>query len=407
MTESGVDHAPARPRGYLCTRRALAIADGGAFALALAGALALALAGALACAGCDDKKTSSESPLPDASASPDKYATADPKLAKALQATTSRSGASDKGPPADGIFAPGAADARHSVGAPTTVDLVSEGSEPRVDLLPSADASADAATTASYGPAILELGMQMGPRAAMPTIDFGLLLGPAKKDDGGTDWLVAEVRRAAPSKKQLGDLPPGVDKEIGSLAGTSIRIKMTPDGRESDVRTQLGKGGLSDLERVATSAAEALVFATVPLPGKPVGVGAQWIAETRMPLSGLDVIAYRAYRVREIDGDHLRLALDVKAYAAGKDVQLQGVPKGATLEQFDAQLSGDLQVSRGESLARKAQFQQRVVMMFEAPGAAQAPQAAGQPPAGMLSAQIQSQAVLVRGDELRAATKQP
>jgi len=389
MTESGVDHAPAR-RGTCSAQRLLAFA------------LACVLAGA----GCDEKKASTQASDPEAGASTDKYATADPKLAKALQGATSASG-NDKGPPPDGIFAPGVADARHPLGAATTLEVVGEGSEPRVDLAPSPDASTEAARASSYGPALLELAMQNGPRSAMPTIDFGLMLGPAKKDDGGADWLVAEVRKAAPSKRQAGELPPEVEKEIASLAGTLLRIKITSDGREAEVHTQLGKAGLADLERVATSAAEAMVFATVPVPGKPVGVGAQWIAETRMPLSGLDVIAYRAYRVKEIDGDRLHLGLDVRAYAASKNVDLAGVPKGATLAQFEAQLGGDIELARGETIARRAQTQQRVVMVFEPPGGAQPPPAAGQPPGGMLTAQIQSQAVLLRGEDLRAAAKLP
>jgi hypothetical protein len=169
---------------------------------------------------------------------------------------------------------------------------------------------------------------------------------------------------------------------------------------------QLGKASKPELERLAQNAAEALVFATIPLPPKPVGVGAQWIAETRMPLSGLDVIAYRAYRVKSIDGDRVHLTLDVKAYAAGKDVTLTGIPKGATLEQFDGVAKGELELVRGESLARKSDVQQQVVMIFSGPGGAQPPQQPGAPPGNMMTAQLQSQATLVRGDDLRTALKQ-
>jgi hypothetical protein len=370
--------------------------------------LVLAVGAALLGVACEEKKQSSEARLSDASPGTDKYATADPKLAKALQATSAA--ATDKGPPPDGIFPPGGVDQRHPKGAPTKVDFVSEGSEPRVSLLAATDASPDIARAASYGPASLELAIQMGPRMAMPTIDLGMALGPGKKDDGGPDWLVADVKKAVPAKQQLGQLPPGVDKEIGTLDGTSIRIKITPDGRESAVEMQLAKTAHPDLERLAMTAAEALVFATVPLPGKPVGVGGLWIAETRMPLAGMDVVAYRAYRVKEVDGDRLRLTLDVKAYAAGKDVQLQGVPKGATLEQFDAQSGGELELVRGELLARKSTVQLRVVMVFQGAGAGQAQSSASpgnQPPGNVLTAQLQSQATMVRGDDLRAAARQP
>jgi hypothetical protein len=168
----------------------------------------------------------------------------------------------------------------------------------------------------------------------------------------------------------------------------------------------LGKTTKSELDRLAQNAAEALVFDTVPLPPKPVGVGAQWIAETRMPMMGNDVIAYRAYRVKSIDGNRVHLTLDVKAYAASKDVQLAGVPKGASLEQFDAQSQGELELVIGEMLARKSDVQQRVILVFSGPGGAQAPQQPGQPPGNMLTAQLTTQATMVRGDDLRQAAKQ-
>jgi hypothetical protein len=360
------------------------------------------------CAGCDEKKTSGNAPSGDAGASTDRYATADPKLEKALQAAAAATGTSENGPPPDGIFAPGAADRRHAKGLPTTVEMMGDGSEPRIVLA----ASATDALKSSYGPAAMELGMQMGPRVAMPTVDFGLALAPAKKDEGGVDWLVGDVRRATPAKEQLGELPPGTDKAIASLQGSTFRIKISSDGVESDVQTVLGKGAHEELDRLARSAAEALVFATVPMPSKPVGVGAQWIAETRMPLSGVDVVAYRAFRLKSIDGARVHLSLDVKAYAAGPDTALQGVPKGATLEQVDAQAQGELELVRGEVLARKSDVQQRVVLVFRAPAGADAPEAPdpgappGQPPVGKtLTAQMQTQATFVRGDDLRAALR--
>jgi hypothetical protein len=366
--------------------------------------LLVALTAALACtAACDEKKPASDSAKVDAAATTDKYATADPKLEKALKAAASASSAATQGgPPMTGIFEPGVADQKHAKGAPTTIEIVSDGADPKVSLAP----TGDAARASSYGPAMMEVGMEMGPRTALPTVDFAMLLGPAKKDEGGADWLVAETKRASPAKQQLAQLPPGLDKEIASLEGTQLRVKVTADGRESDLVMQLGKSTKSELDRIAQNAAEALVFATVPLPAKPVGIGAQWIAETRMPLAGVDAIAYRAYRVKSVDGDRLHLTLEVKAYAAGRDVQIAGLPKGATFEQFEAQAQGDLELQRGEDLARKSDIQQRVVLIFAGPGGMQAPQQPGQPPAGVIPAQFTEQATFVRGDDLRAAMRQ-
>jgi hypothetical protein len=361
--------------------------------------LVVALTAPLACVvACDEKKPASDSAKADANTTADKYATADPKLEKALKAAASASPASTQGPPLTGIFEPGQADQKHPKGAPTSIELVSDGADPKLSLGPASGAT-------SYGPAMMEVGMEMGARSALPTVDFAMLLGPAKKDEGGAEWLVAETKRATPAKQQLAQLPPGLDKEIASLEGTQLRVKLTPDGRESDLVMQLGKSTKAELDRIAQNAAEALVFATVPLPPKPVGVGAQWIAETRMPLSTVDAIAYRAYRIKSIEGDRVHLTLEVKAYAASRDVQIGGVPKGATFEQFEAQAQGELELLRGEDLARKCDIQQRVVLIFAAPGGMQAPQQPGQPPGGVIPAQFVQQATFVRGEDLRAAMR--
>ncbi|MGO9839240.1 MAG: hypothetical protein ACLP1X_34090 [Polyangiaceae bacterium] len=365
------------------------------------GPLSVSLGVAALLWACEDKPPPPDTPQADASAGKDKYATADPKLAKALQAAASASGSGENGPPPEGVFPAGVANQRHPAGVLTKVDVVSDGSDPRVSLDPGPEGA-----TSWYGPAGLRLGLQMGQRVAMPTIDLGFALGPAKKDEGGSDWLQADLKKAGPSKEQLGQLPPGTDKEIASLEGTQIRMKVGPDGRESDVQVLLGKGTQSELDRLAQSAAEALVFAMVPLPTKPVGVGAQWIAETRMPLSGVDTISYRAYRVKSITGNRVHLSLDVKSYATNTDVELPGVPKGATLDQFMAEAQGEMEIVRGEALARMFDVQQRVVMVFATAGGAPPPTQPGEPPAASrLTAQLQGQATFVRGDDLRGGRK--
>ncbi len=380
---------------------------------------AVVLTAALFGVACEEKHSSSSSKGTEAGATPDKYVTADTKLEKALQAAASATPPREHGaPPVNGIFPPGAADQEHPKGMPTKIDLVSAGDEPRITLTAT---SADAARVSSYGPAGLELGMQMGPRVALPVIDLTMMFGPARKDDGGTDWLVAEIGHAITAKEQLGELPPGTDKEIATLAGTLIRIKVPSDGLESEAALKLAKTAHPELERLAQNALESLILATVPLPTKPVGVGAQWIAETRMPMAGLDVVAYRAYRVTTMTGDRVHLSLQVKGYAASRDPQFPGVPKGATLVQVSAEAQGEMELVRGEVLARKSDVQQRLALVFQAPGAAPAPgadpqpeqpdqagdQARQPPPGSTMTAQIQSQATLVRGEDLRAAMTRP
>jgi len=183
-------------------------------------------------------------------------------------------------------------------------------------------------------------------------------------------------------------------------------VKVTADGRESDVNTQLGKNAQPELDLFAEIGTETIALDTVPLPGKPVGVGAQWIAESRMPLQGVDTVVYRAFRIAGIDGDRVHLTLDVNAYAATRDVQVSGVqlPKGSTLDQFATEAQAKLDLVRGESLARTSDIQQRLVLVFAGPGGKQPPQQPGGQPGNVMPVQRVTQATFVRGDDMRAMT---
>jgi hypothetical protein len=363
-------------------------------------------------AACESKPKSS-APAGDAAVTVDKFVTADPKLEKALKAAASAA-PDDKGPPPNGVFAAGVADKRHPKATPTTVEMVSDGTEPRVLIA----GPGDAERGGSSGPAGLEIAAQMGARSALPTVDFSLVLGPAKKDDGGAEWLVGDIKKSVPAREQFGELPEGTDKEIAKLVGTQLRVKTGADGLASDVAVVLSKTAPTDLAQLAQNGVAALQLSTVAPPPKAVGVGAQWIAETRMELAGIEVIAYRAYRVKSVTGDRLRISMDLKGYATTADQLLTGVPKGANLIQLNAEGQGEMEVVKGELVARKADIQQRMVMVFQVPsttgGAPTDPFGQGgsdqddkKPPAGSaMTAQIVTQATLVRGDDLRAALKQ-
>jgi hypothetical protein len=365
--------------------------------------LALLVSAASFGAGCE-QKASNEAAKPDSGPGNDKYVTADSKLTKALQAAASAAPSADNGPPPAGVFAAGVVDQRHKRGLPTRVELINDGAEPRVSMSAGPDAG-DPSFGSSLGPAVLEISLQMGPRSALPTVDLSVLITAPKPAEGESPALLAEVKRAMPAKDQPGQLPPEAEHAIATLASTQVLLQLTPDGRESDATFKLAKTAPIELDRFGELAAQALVLATVPAPPKPVGVGAQWIAETRMAWAGIDVLAYRAFHVKSIDGARLTLGVDVKAYAADPNTEMQGVPKGATLEQFDGQAQGELEVVRGEALARRFEVDQRVVMVFRAPGTEATQPAQGGPEGNMLTAQLGGQAKMVRGEDLRAGPR--
>jgi hypothetical protein len=272
------------------------------------------------------------------------------------------------------VFEPGRADAIHAVGAPVHVELGSSGSEPRVPLTPE-----QPALPASLG---FTVATRTGARNALPTVDLTLAFDVDKPKKAAGDSppepsvvsATGKVTRAGLATEQPGQLGAGVQGEVAKMKGSQLRIVLAPKGGVQSVSLQLAKAATPELEHVLAGAVDALVAFDVAVPAAPVGVGAAWIARNRESHSGLDVVVYRMYRVTAIEGDDVKLSVEVRLYASGPDVRKPGMPPG-TLKQMEAIGQGEFVLKKGASVAHQGSLQQRLMLGLE-------PQ--GQPSAGAL-----------------------
>ena len=225
------------------TRRCLACREVGT-----ALTLALALAGtALLGAACDDKKSTDDRARRRRQRGHRQIRHAPtPSSRRRCRPRPRRLRRSENGPPPDGIFAPGVADKRHPKGAPTTVDMVGDGDEPRITLHRRAGRDAHV----SYGPAAIELAMQMGPRMVDAHRRLRPDARPRQEGRRRPDWLVADIKNASPAKEQLGELPPGTDKVIASLEGSQLRLKLTARRRARATCRAARKAAAKELDRM-------------------------------------------------------------------------------------------------------------------------------------------------------------
>lgn len=309
--------------------------------------------------GCEDKTKPSSSPASSASAAPeDTGLVLDPEVRKALAASSATAGAAARGdgPPATGVFEPGGADAVHQRGKPAEIKLGSQGGEPRVAISGGAPFKGNATIT---------VAIRMGPRNALPTVDFGLEFAPekAEKSDAGASAAPAtlvKVKKVDLSSEQLGQVPDAAVKEIAKLKGSELRMVRGPDGAVSELTINMAKGAAPDLERMLASLADAILAFDVPSPGKPVGVDAVWIAQTRNAFSGVDVVTYRMYKVTEVQGDQVKVTVEVKQYAASPNISFAGLPPETQLAQFESLGDGELTLRKGESFPKEARFAQQL-----------------------------------------------
>jgi hypothetical protein len=339
--------------------------------------------------GCEEKKSDS-TPAGDAAAQTGPAL--DPDLAEAVEAAGAKKkpsgGSAEKGPPPNGIFESGAANAELAKGAAPKITLGSEGSEPKVKLITAAPAPGYKRSGS------VELTIRAG-RSQLPAITTELSVeapraapakpGAAAPEANGGTAVHAKVVKAtvAPGGATAAEL----DKMIGKMKGSRVTFRVLPSGASDGFNVELAKDASKELDALLRPLSEILAAVAMPFPDKPVGKGAFWMVTSRETVTGVDVVTYRMVRVEGVEGDSATLNLSIKRYAASTDLDLPGVPPGAKLDQFQSVAEGELTVNAGATLLPSSgSLRQNFVAMLTPP--------AGADPSQRMTAQSASEATL-------------
>lgn len=258
----------------------------------------------------------------------------DPELAQAMAQTQAppKTNASDaNGPPPNGIFAPGAADKEAAKGSAPQLELGSEGADPKVSLRPVAPP--DSKLTGS-----IEVTVQQGqPGGGLP-VSFGFDLTSQKLKEGeGPEGATKVTVRVTSAKVPITGIDKTIEADVAKLKGTRIDYVLLPDGSGQDYKLELPKGHVPDLANWAQTLKDAIALVTLPVPEKPVGVGAYWMVKTREGVLGLDLVSYRLAKVEAIKDGVATLSLNTKRYSAVSTLDLAGLPPGVPKEMSDFQ----------------------------------------------------------------------
>jgi len=291
--------------------------------------------------GCESKQSEKKPEVEKADSGARHVSGVDKNLAEAVQAVAGGAGpqAPGGGPPATGVFPPGAADHEIRPGEPPKLSLGGKGSGPTIQF-------------ASGQPkkkleGQIEISVQTGPRSAMPTVD--LLVSsdapPAKTDNAAAGPLQLGVRVTASrlAKEQPGQLPPGLDAQMGKARGSKFSIEIAPNGSGRVVSYEVSKEFDPELAQIIRSGSDALALALLPYPTEPVGEGAFWMVTSREGFAGLDVVAYRMMKLEKIDKSTAVVSVNTKRYVAGGTLGFSGLPPNP-LQEFSGATQGTIAV---------------------------------------------------------------
>lgn len=368
---------------------------------------------ALGVAGCENEEQKDRSAEPIASI--DKAAAIDPALAKAVAQASA--GVRSKraptavpgGPPASGIFGPGAADKEAARGAPPKITLGDRGKEPRVTLGPTQPKPGwKAAGT-------VQVVLQGGdPRQQPLPIRVGLSLEAQKPKagDAGADVApsdaVAVTARVKSADVGVAGVPQELVAKLSALKGAKIEYLVGADGSGTGYRYDL-PGNASELVDYLRVLSDTLALVTLPIPKEPLGQGGFFMATTREGVYGLDLVTYRMVKVEKLEGDTVTLSVNTKRYASSNRFDFTGLPPDLPREmvEFDAVSDARLELKAGAPFPVGAEVGSMLAAKLPAPDKMQGMQGM---PAGaqqLLSVQTQSRVGLSFPDTSAPASKKP
>jgi hypothetical protein len=331
---------------------------------------AVALASALAL-GCDKKekqRDSEENSAGDAGASKaNKVAAGEPDLAKAMGSVASAranpAAGTAGGPPPTGIFGPGEADKAQAVGAPATLTVGSDGSEPRLQLgAPPKPGSKRTGT--------IDVATQSDPQQGAIPIQFAVTLetlkpkveGDAKpkaEGDVPTPALTQVVVKVTGARINAPGVPADLANAASKLKGARVEYQVGADGTAVNLRAEIPKNVDPGFRDPVQALSDLLVGVAVPFPSKPVGLGGYWMVTSRDLVMGLDVVTYRLVKVEKIEGTLVHLSVNTKRYAASPAFNIEGLPPDAPkfMGEFRSAGEGKLVVAAGEALPKEGELQ--------------------------------------------------
>jgi hypothetical protein len=345
------------------------------------------LASALAF-GCDKKEKQRDSEgdnsASDAGASKENKLGADePDLAKAMgsvaAARANPAAGTAGGPPPTGIFGPGEADKAAAKGAPASLTVGSDGSEPRVLLGAPLKPGIKRAGT-------IDVATQSDPQQGAIPIQFAVTFESLKPKAEGEVKPKAEGEAAAATLTQIvvkvmgakinaPGVPADLANAVSKLKGSRVEYQVGADGTAVNLRNEIPKGVDAGFRDPVQALSDLLVGVALPFPSKPVGLGGYWMVTSRDAVMGLDVVTYRLVKVEKIEGTSVSLSVNTKRYAASPAFELEGLPPDAprVMAEFRAAGEGKISVAVGDALPKEGELQSMIGAALGAADAKQRP----------------------------------
>lgn len=231
--------------------------------------------------------------------------------------------------------------------APPTVKLIAPGKDPKAELryAPKPNQKTTLTMTMEMG-MTMKMGEQSAPAVVVPKMVSDIVTQVTSVAPDGTisyDFKV-ENAKAIPAKNVAPEVLKQVDAAFAKIAGLKGHAVVDARGTSRDVQMEIPP----DLDPAAGQMMETMrqniqQFSN-PLPEEPVGIGAKWDTEQRIPTNAMLVKQTTHSTLTARDGNKFTVKLELEQTADPQVMHLPGLPQGAEakLVSLDSHGKGEL-----------------------------------------------------------------
>lgn len=130
------------------------------------------------------------------------------------------------------------------------------------------------------------------------------------------------------------------EKNLSSLEKLTGRDRVDSRGFVRNVELDASKVDNPALKQALAAMQQTFDQMGAPFPDEAIGVGAKWEVKTKLEQMGIRLSQAATYELTEQSGDHGKIKLKLEQKAPGGDMQLPGLPAGASAKLVSMRGSG-------------------------------------------------------------------
>ena len=225
----------------------------------------------------------------------------------------------------------------------TTVTLLESGAEPRRVLRYKFQANRTERMVMQTDMAMaVEIEGLKRPETPLPSTRMTMAIDSKEvSPEGALHYeFTLEQTEVVPNPGDYSPTIKSIKNQMDTMLGVSGSVTVTSRGFSTDVKINIPRGVSPQVRQLIDDMKQSMSQISVPLPDEPIGKGARWQVTTPIETPAMKLTQIATYTLSEIQGDTVKLDVQLKQSAPPQESRPPGAPPGVTVIMESLSTSG-------------------------------------------------------------------